>query len=92
MSRLAVDQAFGEQGIGGALLADAPDRVIRSEIAAHALMVAAADESAAAFYEHYRFIALTDLLMTLFLPLATVTRNPMFAPPPGFPSVQSRLI
>ncbi len=72
MGRLAVDQAFKGQGLGGALLADALERAARSEIAAFALMVDAKDEAAAAFYRHHGFIALPDLPLTLFLPLATV--------------------
>lgn len=73
MGRLAVDQAFKEQGLGGALLADALHRAARSEIAAFALMVDAKDEAAAAFYRHHGFIALPDSPLTLFLPLATVS-------------------
>jgi len=72
MGRLAVDQMFHGQGLGGALLADALDRTARSEIAAYALMVDAKDEAAAAFYRHHGFIALPDSPFTLFLPLATV--------------------
>ena len=72
MGRLAVDQAFKGQGLGGALLADALDRAGGSEIAAYALMVGAKDEAAAAFYRHHGFIALPDSPLTLFLPLATV--------------------
>ena len=76
MGRLAVDQAFKGQGLGGALLADALDRAARSaEIAAFALMVDAKDEAAAAFYRHHGFIALPDSPLTLFLPLATVQRS-----------------
>ena len=71
MGRLAVDQTFKGQGLGGALLADALDRAARSEIAAYALMVDAKDEVAAGFYRHHGFIALPDS-PTLFLPLATV--------------------
>lgn len=72
MGRLAVDQAFKGQGLGGALLADALDRAARSEIAAFALMVDAKDEAAAAFYRHHGFVALPNSSLTLFLPLATV--------------------
>jgi ribosomal protein S18 acetylase RimI-like enzyme len=72
MGRLAVDQAFKGQGLGGALLADALDRAARAEIAAYALMVDAKDDSAADFYRHHGFIALPDSPRTLFLPLATV--------------------
>ena len=75
MGRLAVDQAFKGQGLGGALLADALDRASRSEIAAFALMVDAKDEAAAAFYRHHGFIVLPDSPLTLFLPLATVQRS-----------------
>jgi len=72
MGRLAVDQAFKGQGLGGALLADALDRAARAEIAAYALVVDAKDEQAAAFYRHHGFITLPDSPLTLFLPLATV--------------------
>jgi ribosomal protein S18 acetylase RimI-like enzyme len=72
MGRLAVDQDFKGQGLGGALLADALDRAAGSEIAAFALMVDAKDEAAVAFYRHHGFIALPDSPRTLFLPLATV--------------------
>lgn len=72
MGRLAVDQVFKGQGLGGALLADALDRAARSEIAAFALMVDAKDDAAVAFYRHHGFIALPDSPLTLFLPLATV--------------------
>lgn len=75
MGRLAVDQEFTGQGLGGALLADALERAARSEIAAFALMVDAKDEAAAAFYRHHGFIALPDSPLTLFLPLATVLRS-----------------
>jgi ribosomal protein S18 acetylase RimI-like enzyme len=72
MGRLAVDRAFKEQGLGGALLADALRRAARSDIAAFALMVDAKDEEAVAFYQHHGFIALPDSPLTLFLPLATI--------------------
>lgn len=75
MGRLAIDQAFKGQGLGGALLADALDRAARSEIAAFALMVDAKDEAAGAFYRHHGFIALPDTPLTLFLPLATLQRS-----------------
>jgi ribosomal protein S18 acetylase RimI-like enzyme len=75
MGRLAVDQTFKGQGLGGALLADALARAARSEIAAFALIVDAKDEPAAAFYRHHGFTALPDSPRTLFLPLATVLRS-----------------
>ena len=72
MGRLAVDREFKGQGLGGALLADALYRAIRSEIAAYALVVNAKDQAAADFYKHHGFIALPSATQTLFLPLATV--------------------
>lgn len=72
MGRLAVDQSFKGQGLGGALLGDALTRAARSEIAAYALVVDAKDAPAAAFYRHHGFIALPDTPLTLFLPLATL--------------------
>ena len=69
MGRLAVDQDFKGQGLGGALLADALDRSCRSEIAAYALVVDAKDDLAAAFYRHHGFIALLSTPLMLFLPL-----------------------
>ena len=72
MGRLAVDREFKGQGLGGALLADALYRAIRSEIAAYALVVNAKDKAAADFYKHHGFIALPSATQTLFLPLATV--------------------
>lgn len=72
LGRLAVDQSFKGQGLGGALLADALVRSVRAEIAAYAMVVDAKDESAATFYRHHGFIALPDQPLLLFLPLATV--------------------
>jgi GNAT superfamily N-acetyltransferase len=73
MGRLAVDKVFMGMGLGGALLADALTRSIRSEIAAYALLVDAKDESAASFYRHHGLMELPGQALKLFLPLATVT-------------------
>jgi ribosomal protein S18 acetylase RimI-like enzyme len=75
MGRLAIDEDFKGQGLGGALLADALDRAARAEIAACALVVDAKDEAAMHFYRHHGFMALPDSPLTLFLPLATVQAN-----------------
>jgi GNAT superfamily N-acetyltransferase len=77
MGRLAVDERFSGQGLGGALLADALARATRSEIAAYALIVDAKDDQAAAFYAHHGFIALPRTPLTLFLPLATALASGM---------------
>lgn len=73
MGRLAIDAAFQGCGLGAALLADALERAVRSEIASYALLVDAKDEEAAAFYGHHGFIAFPDTPLTLFLPLATAS-------------------
>ncbi len=73
MSRLAVDQKFKGQGLGGALLADALHRAFVSDIAAYAMLVDAKDIEAAAFYQHHGFISLPDSPLSFFLPLATAS-------------------
>jgi ribosomal protein S18 acetylase RimI-like enzyme len=55
VGRLAVDQSFHGQRLGGALLADAAVRATRSEVVVFALVVDAKDDSAAAFYRHHGF-------------------------------------
>ncbi len=60
MGRLAVDQNFKGQGLGGALLADALHRAFVSDIAAYAMLVDAKYDEAAAFYKHHGFIPLLD--------------------------------
>ncbi|MDR0250165.1 MAG: GNAT family N-acetyltransferase [Burkholderiales bacterium] len=74
MGRLAVDQTFRKQGLGSALLADALNRSVRSEIAAYALVVDAKDESAKSFYLHHGFISLPESPQVLFLPFASVRK------------------
>ena len=56
LGRLAVDKVFRGQGLGGAMLADALARVVRSEIAAFAMTVDAKDATASTFYLHHGFI------------------------------------
>jgi predicted GNAT family N-acyltransferase len=72
MGRLAVDQAFKGKGLGAALLADSLRRAATAEIAAYAFVVDAKDETAAAFYAHHGFIALSEQPLFMFIPLATV--------------------
>jgi GNAT superfamily N-acetyltransferase len=74
MGRLAVDQAFRGQGLGGELLADALARAAGAEVGAYALMVDAKDDGAAAFYRHHGFIPFEDAPHTLFLPLGSLPK------------------
>lgn len=55
VGRLAVDKAFHGKKLGGALLADAAIRAMRSEVAVFALVVDAKDDAAEAFYRHHGF-------------------------------------
>lgn len=55
LGRLAVDKAFHGQKLGGAMLADAALRSMRSEVAVFALVVDAKDDAAEAFYRHHGF-------------------------------------
>lgn len=55
VGRLAVDKAFHGQKLGGALLADAAIRALRSEVVVFALVVDAKDAAAEAFYRHHGF-------------------------------------
>jgi GNAT superfamily N-acetyltransferase len=55
VGRLAVDKTFQGKKLGGALLADAAIRAMRSEVAVFALVVDAKDDAAEAFYLHHGF-------------------------------------
>jgi len=71
IGRLAVDQRFQGQRLGGALIMDAARRAARGDPAIFALIVDAKDDAAVAFYEHLQFRRFASKPMTLFLPLAT---------------------
>jgi GNAT superfamily N-acetyltransferase len=55
VGRLAVDKTFQGKKLGGALIADAAIRAMRSEVAVFALVVDAKDDAAEAFYLHHGF-------------------------------------
>ncbi len=74
VGRLAVDQRFHRQGLGGALLADAALRVVKGDARAFALIVEAKDETAAAFYRLLGFRSFASRPMSLFLPLGTARK------------------
>lgn len=69
LGRLAVDQAFRGQGLGGALLADAALRAARAEVAVFALVVDAKDDAAVAFYQHHGFVPFEQPVRSLVLAL-----------------------
>lgn len=72
LGRLAVDETYRGQKLGGALLWNAIQRAARSEVAVFALVVDAKDEQATAFYQHHGFIVYGSLPNHLVLPLTNV--------------------
>ena len=69
VGRLAVDSAFQGQRLGGALLADAAQRALRSEMAVFALVVDAKNDAAVAFYRHHGFEVYGQKPKQLLVPL-----------------------
>lgn len=72
LGRLAVAVTARGRGLGKWLLLDAMARSLASEVAWAAFVVDAKDETARSFYLQYAFMALSDDLLHLFLPRATV--------------------
>lgn len=75
IGRLAVAQLYQGKGLGGALLADAALRVLRSEMKALALIVEAKDEKAVAFYRLHGFTSFVSRPLSLYLALETVRKG-----------------
>jgi GNAT superfamily N-acetyltransferase len=74
LARLAVDVDQQGHGIGAALLNDALLRVVRAseQVAVHAVVVHAVDESASSFYERFGFRALSEAPRTLMVTVAAL--------------------
>lgn len=72
LGRLAVDNNYKKQGLGGLLLMDALKRSLHlsKEIALMSVIVDAKDQSAIDFYEQYNFKKLKD--NRFFLPIKTI--------------------
>ena len=76
MGRLAVDRAYRGRKLGAALLWDAAQRAVRSEVVVFALVVDAKDDAAAAFYRHHGFVVFGDRPQQQFvLPLAKLSAD-----------------
>jgi len=73
LGRLAVVQAYRGRKLGSALLWDAVQRSLRSEIAVFALVVDAKDDQAEAFYRHHGFVPFGSQPRQLVLPLTNLT-------------------
>lgn len=74
LARLAVDVVQQGNGIGAALLNEALMRVVRAseQVAVRAVVVHAADENAASFYQRFGFVALGATPKTLMMHLAAL--------------------
>lgn len=74
IGRLAVDQRYRGQGLGGILLANALRRcyTLAQEIRSVAVVVDAKDEAAAHFYERYGFLHLTSTPLRLYMTMAEI--------------------
>lgn len=74
LARLAVDERHQRQGVGARLLGDALRRVAiaSQQLAVRAVVVHAIDDTAASFYEHFGFRALSATPRTLTVTLAEV--------------------
>ncbi len=77
LGRLAVAAVHQGKGLGAALLVDAIERSLRSEVAAFAMVVDAKDDGAVRFYRHHGFEAFMSVPMTLYLPLNEVAKRLM---------------
>lgn len=76
IGRLAVDTRLKGQGRGSFLLMDALRRCFEhaANVAAVAVVVDAKDDEAAAFYRHFRFLALQRNPRRLYLPMKTIAQ------------------
>jgi GNAT superfamily N-acetyltransferase len=72
LGRLAVDQAYRGRKLGSALLWDAVQRSLRSEVVVFALVVDGKDEQAVTFYRHHGFVPFGSHPRQLVLPLTNV--------------------
>jgi GNAT superfamily N-acetyltransferase len=72
IGRLAVDQAYRRRKLGSALLWDAVQRCLRSELAVFALVVDAKDDVAETFYRHHGFVPFGSQPRQLILPLTNL--------------------
>lgn len=74
MGRLAVDVRYQGRKLGAALLGNAVARAMRSDIAAHMMVVEAKDEVAATFYMHHGFHSDPLEPLRLYAPLSILGR------------------
>jgi predicted N-acetyltransferase YhbS len=74
IGRLAVDQRWHGQRLGGALVINAARRAATADSAIYALVVDAKDVAAVSFYEHLGFRRFASRALSLYLPIATALK------------------
>jgi len=74
LGRLALDEKYQGQRLGGLLLIDALFRSyeVSGQVGSTAVVVDAKHEKARSFYEHYGFIQFADDHLRLFLPMPSI--------------------
>ena len=72
IGRLAIAAAFQGRKLGAALLFDAVARVVRSDVAAFAILVDPIDDRARSFYRHHGFLDLPGPERRMFVPTASI--------------------
>ncbi|OKH40151.1 GNAT family N-acetyltransferase [[Phormidium ambiguum] IAM M-71] len=82
LTRLAVAVTMQGKGLGGELLIECFRKAVRlsSEVGIFAVIVDAKNQPAKEFYLKYGFIPLEDNELSLFIPIATITKVLKIAP------------
>jgi predicted N-acetyltransferase YhbS len=77
LARLALDQSLHGQGLGGELLVDAIEAVVRAakSAAGRLIVVDAIDDKAAAFYRHHDFSPIKGNPLRLVMKIATARQS-----------------
>jgi predicted GNAT family N-acyltransferase len=77
LGRLAVDQSVHGKGLGGQLVMDASNRVMKiaDELGVFGIHAHAIDDEAKEFYARFGFVSLLDQPSHMLLPMATIRKG-----------------
>lgn len=75
LGRLAINENYQGQKLGGALLAEAVSRAAHAPMGIHMMVVDAKDETAAAFYRHHGFVPDVEMPLILYGQLAALIKT-----------------